>query len=66
MYRGTRRSFTLLELMVAFVVLAILSAVAVPVLSGIATNDRLIGDQATASAIAENAYLTAFHWRCPG
>src|ERR1035437_4062720 len=55
-----RKAFTLLELMVAFIIMAILTAVAVPSLAGIVGNDTLTGHQASAIAQADAASLNAF------
>jgi len=54
------KAFTLLELMVAFIIMAILSAVAVPSLIGVVNGDQATGDAATAMALVDTAYDTAF------
>jgi YVTN family beta-propeller protein len=54
-----RKSFTLLELMIAFVIMAILSAVAIPSLINIANNDRTTADQTSAVAYADASYYGA-------
>jgi prepilin-type N-terminal cleavage/methylation domain-containing protein len=54
-----RRSFTLLELMIAFVIMAILSAVAIPSLINIASNDRTTADQTSAISVADASYYGA-------
>jgi type II secretory pathway pseudopilin PulG len=54
-----RKSFTLLELMIAFVIMAILSAVAIPSLISIANNDRTTADQTSAIALADASYYGA-------
>ena len=54
-----RKSFTLLELMVAFIIMAILSAIAVPSLLGIVHGDQLTADATSAGAIVDAAYYTA-------
>jgi prepilin-type N-terminal cleavage/methylation domain-containing protein len=58
--RHSRRSFTLLELMIAFVIMAILAAVAIPSLTAVAQGDRAQADQATAQGLADAAYYKAF------
>jgi YVTN family beta-propeller protein len=55
----SRKSFTLLELMVAFIIMAVLSAVAIPSLINVVGNDQLSADSASAAAIVDAAYLTA-------
>ena len=50
-----RKAFTLLELMIAFVIMAILSAVAVPSLLNVVNGDQQTGDNASAIA-ATSAY----------
>jgi YVTN family beta-propeller protein len=54
-----RKSFTLLELMIAFVIMAILSAVAIPSLINIASNDRTTADQTSAISLADASYYGA-------
>ena len=51
-----RKAFTLLELMIAFVIMAILSAVAVPSLLNVVNGDQQTGDNASAIA-ATSAYV---------
>ena len=59
MLNRTRKAFTLLELMVAFVIMAILAAVAIPSLQSIVANSQLQADQSTALNIAHAAYFNA-------
>ena len=59
MLTRTRKAFTLLELMVAFVIMAILAAVAIPSLQSIVTNSQLQADQSSALNIAHAAYFNA-------
>ena len=54
--RRRLRGFTLLELMIAFIVLAILSAIAVPSLLGVAKSDQQNADTTTAIAVADQVY----------
>ena len=55
-----RRSFTLLELMVAFIIMAILTAVAVPSLANLVGNDKQGGVNASAIATADASSLLQF------
>jgi prepilin-type N-terminal cleavage/methylation domain-containing protein len=55
----TRKAFTLLELMVAFIIMAILAAVAIPSLANIVANSQKSADQSTALNLAHAAYFTA-------
>ena len=55
----SRRAFTLLELMVAFIIMAILSAIAVPSLLGVVNGDQLTADATSAGSIVDAAYYTA-------
>ena len=59
MLNRTRKAFTLLELMVAFVIMAILAAVAIPSLQSIVANSQLQADQSSALNIAHAAYFIA-------
>ena len=59
MLNRTRKAFTLLELMVAFVIMAILAAVAIPSLQSIVANSQLQADQSSALNIAHAAYFNA-------
>ncbi len=59
MLTRTRKAFTLLELMVAFVIMAILAAVAIPSLQSIVSNSQLQADQSTALNLAHAAYFNA-------
>ena len=54
-----RHAFTLLELMVAFIIMAILSAIAVPSLLGVVNGDQSTADQTTALSLADQAYYLA-------
>ena len=54
-----RKAFTLLELMVAFIIMAILSAIAVPSLLGVVNGDQTSADQTSAGSIVDAAYYTA-------
>ena len=60
MITRSRKAFTLLELMVAFIIMAILSAVAVPSLIGVVNGDQQTGNNASAIAIASAASDIAF------
>jgi type II secretory pathway pseudopilin PulG len=53
------RSFTLLEIMVAFLVMAVLSALAIPSLIGVINNDQKNADSVTAVNTADKVYYTA-------
>ncbi len=59
MLTRTRKAFTLLELMVAFVIMAILAAVAIPSLQSIVSNSQNQANQSTALNIAHAAYFNA-------
>ena len=52
-----RKAFTLLELMVAFIIMAILAAVAIPSMQSIVANSQTEADQATALNLANAVYL---------
>ena len=54
-----RKAFTLLELMVAFIIMAILSAIAVPSLLGVVNGDQLSADSTSASSIVDAAFYNA-------
>ena len=54
-----RKAFTLLELMVAFIIMAILSAIAVPSLLGVVNGDQLTADSTSATSIVDAAYYNA-------
>jgi prepilin-type N-terminal cleavage/methylation domain-containing protein len=55
----SRRSFTLLELMIAFVIMAILAAIAIPSLTTVAQGDRAQAEDASAISLADAAYYKA-------
>jgi type II secretory pathway pseudopilin PulG len=55
----SRKSFTLLELMVAFIIMAVLSAVAIPSLIGVVGNDQVTADSTSAVSIVDAAYYNA-------
>jgi prepilin-type N-terminal cleavage/methylation domain-containing protein len=59
MLTRTRKAFTLLELMIAFVIMAILSAVAIPSLISVAQGDRAQANDASALNLADAAYYAA-------
>jgi prepilin-type N-terminal cleavage/methylation domain-containing protein len=58
MLNRTRRAFTLLELMVAFIIMAILSAVAIPSLIGIVAGNQASADATSAISVADAAYYS--------
>jgi prepilin-type N-terminal cleavage/methylation domain-containing protein len=60
MLNRTRKAFTLLELLVAFIIMAILAAVSVPSLLGLVTGSHTNANETSITALADAPYYTAY------
>jgi len=60
MLNRTRKAFTLLELLVAFIIMAILAAVSVPSLLNLVTGAHHNADSTSATAQADAGYYTGY------